>query len=442
MIAKRSTIFFLLVSAFLMVCCTTSSLSSNQDEKQENICEPRAKICSSLKDVDICNDSGSEWAFYRECEAEEICCNGDCVEADSCDELGDGDSDLPPADGDDADSDFIEGEDGDSADLDTEFEIEVDEVREETPDDEEPILPDGDFEEDLTQENDFAEDDGDDLNDGDETDRIDDHEPDSEPQEPDDYPDCPADPYIWNHHWDLAYRLDPVDQQLTDVIVCGMVEEWFVIHLEAHEFIAIVAEPADFTNNSIDLFEGAENAAENNYVQHSATINGTSKIEFQTNLEGDHYFRIKREFGEVTATVTITLGGGGGRDGNDCSNPIRIDLSEAIPQYAIGGRLFNLMTNNYRGSCVGEEGRDMAFVFTLPIEAELRFRVRSDFDVGIYLRSQCESEQSEYFCEDVTLYQEEEPQLLTPGEYFLIVDAYEGTTSGWFEVSIFRLAPE
>lgn len=105
--------------------------------------------------------------------------------------------------------------------------------------------------------------------------------------------------------------------------------------------------------------------------------------------------------------------------GDTCASPIVID---PVAQTLTGDMTLEYV-NDYSGSCAGA-GPEAVFQFT--VDEDVRFWARADgYDTVLYLRSSCADSGSEVTCNDDTFgLSASIAAVLSPGTYFLFLDAY------------------
>lgn len=112
--------------------------------------------------------------------------------------------------------------------------------------------------------------------------------------------------------------------------------------------------------------------------------------------------------------------------GDTCSSPIAID---PVSQTLTGDMTLEY-AGDYRGSCAGG-GPEAVFQFS--VDEEVRLWARADgYDTVLYLRSSCNDSGSEVTCNDDTFgLSASIASVLSPGTYFLFLDAYSTTVGNY-----------
>jgi len=413
----------MLLCLLVFISCNSESDSTDGDVVQTD-CTPMDRRCASSDAVEICNEEGKGWSLYRQCEDGKICCLGSCVNGESCDDIQN-DGDI----GGDRDA-VADGDNNRDGDIDTQ-DADLTEDSDNQPDgdfiDSDISENDVDLTEDTDGDTDFSEDD------------LDYAETETMEYEAPDWPWCPKDQYWPNHIWQYAYPLESESQTIDDMMLCGGVFEFFKMDLEADEYLTITSAYYEEDETVFaQLFYEDEGVSTTQDVAYSSIIDDSIwKLAYHCNEAGMYYIMYYREYNLLTE-VTYTTGNDYEIQGNDCSDPIVLDLESSGLQKHVFPETFNLMSNDMQGSCAGEEGKDMVFRFDLAEETEIWVVVDTfDVDVGIYIRTVCEDGESQIICKNNSYGQEEIPYVLPAGTYYLVVDAVYGHSDGEIYISIY-----
>ena len=103
--------------------------------------------------------------------------------------------------------------------------------------------------------------------------------------------------------------------------------------------------------------------------------------------------------------------------------------------------------NDLEGSCVGGAAPDRVYELEVEIDVELDAQVWG-FDTGLYLRTSCDDTGTEIACNDdhapPGLFGSRIQTVLAPGTYYLVVDGFDGSSRGTYELSVVyrRLCPD
>lgn len=150
-------------------------------------------------------------------------------------------------------------------------------------------------------------------------------------------------------------------------------------------------------------------------------------------------------FSEITDTETAidtetdTGTGTGSSPGDTCDNPLPI-RAEGTAIYAGDTRDAH---GDYRGGCAQSLSPERVYSFTL--EETMEVDVSSiGFDTVLYLRSECSDSAGDIACDDDSTppgdYGSRITETLSPGDYYLFVDGYGGTTGygsmGSYELTV------
>ncbi len=383
-------------------------------QANEELCTAWDRHCKSDKEIVICNESGNGWHLYTVCEENEVCCLGVCEIGSSCNDLVNGDLDV------------IDLDAPDSTDIAGEVDLENSEEAVDVSSDNENDLDDTEEERDIL---DTA------MEMDQDTDEFEREEQSSE--EDSAILVCPADVFGDNHSLENAYRLLQESQTLEDVMICYLYSDWYVMYIDEGTTLMIETDPGSIENNSIHLYRMDEDD-ELEILRSSSSIpdEGIARLLFNANVSDEYFFKIDRLNDNVLTTIDISINSNPAVEGDYCEIPWFLDITEQEPQFMTAGPNFITMANSTSGSCVGADGRDMAFEFEIENTTDVNIKVRSDFDVGVYLRSSCSDSTTEVSCVDIEYIVERLQLQLEPEIYYLFVDAYEADQSGWFEISI------
>ena len=433
----------LIVIVVLLIAVISGCNDSNNNELA-GICIPKEVRCRSIQVVEICNVNGSDWTVYRTCEQGDSCIDGHCkpsgiVDGDDSDEeiqddeFGDGELDneeIIEEEESDLQADGFE-DDSEEGELDSEGDIEF-EIAESAEDDIEPGEADGDIDLDVPNPD----------GDADDTEIAEAEEV--------DYSACVDDPYTGNISYNTAYRLPSETQTLDNIVICGTRDDWFVMNLQAGTYFYERTTTQDGSTSSGTFYISddenilGESLAYAYAVDFTPEGQKTSQLVVEIPETRDYFLAVRRNpVGSSPASLEISLHNEFPViPGNDCREPFEIDPQAEAPQFYFSSWRYEMLTNNFHGSCMPAiTGRDFVIGLDVPEASHVVFDTDSDVDIGIYVRTACDAEASELGCVDADIIREHLELDLVTGRYYIIIDAYEPDGADWFTLSVQMTAP-
>jgi hypothetical protein len=200
----------------------------------------------------------------------------------------------------------------------------------------------------------------------------------------------------------------------------------FPMDLEAqcYTFAAFAGDGA----RDIDLFVTDAN---NQRVAADTSHDQQATVQFCPSARGRYTVNVRMAAGGGTFALSSwrgsVRGAGAGAavaqgdgEGGSCQNPLPLAIGQTVTGDTSRGR------NNHNGSCA--EGEAGEIVYALQVERRMLVTIAAeqDYDGALYLRSDCDDQESEVACndDDQNTSHSRIAQVLEPGTYYVFADGY------------------
>ena len=397
---KKLTLIFLL-SLIVAGCDDGYSLSLEEQ------CETGERVCLD-NDVARCAPNGT-WEFILEC-GEAGCKEGQCI---------------GHVDGDEDDDLFDSDNDKDDVLLETEYS----EAHEESE-----ILDNTEISSELAGEADTVEDIGEEIeidisdNESEVTDSAEENI-DVETRQ------CLDDEFAGLNNSEQTAHVTTLPVSYQGLGLCPWAEQWFSFNLpEQSGFKAIIWYDPILGPLDMKLYVSGHNGLTDYVGSTRERVNGAELVYNQASM-GLYFLRIHGRGDEQWFNLDLETSVAGYGNGNDlCDQAITITRNQLITGTT------NHSHDDYQGSCSESHGPEVVYAFSplLPIRATVVFTPEA-FDGVVYIRSECEHQETESGCADEVATGVEERIALDVEAfktYYIIVDGRRWEDQGVFTLKV------